>query len=104
MLNPRLLVAALKQNPTIRKGAIDTLKEYTIKYGQSFKGLSKPMAVGKLALDATLFPVPIARGAAVSAFDNAPITSSGAFSEGRPRDESRPVVTVDQQMEEALPQ
>ena len=104
MLNPRLLVAALKQNPTIRKGAIDAFKEYAIKYGQSFKGLSKPMAVGKLALDATLFPVPIARGAAVSAFDNAPITSSGAFSEGRPRDESRPVVTVDQQMEEALPQ
>lgn len=98
MLNPRLLVAALKQNPTIRKGAIDTLKEYAIKYGQSFKGLSKPRAVGKLALDATLFPAPIARRAAVSAFDNAPITSAGAFSEGRPRDETRPVVTVEEQM------
>ena len=98
MLNPRLLVAALKQNPTIRKGAIDTLKEFTIKYGQSFKGLSKPMAVGKLALDATLLEGRIARRAAVSAFDNAPITSAGAFSEGRPRDETRPVVTVEEQM------
>ena len=99
MLNPRLLVAAMKQNPTIRKGALDALKELLVKYGQSFKGLSNTRKGLKVAKDITVFPNQLISNAALNAADAAPITTAGTISEGRPKEEQqRPTVTVDDQM------
>jgi hypothetical protein len=97
MLEPRMLLAAIKGSPTIRRGAIDGFKEFLIQYGSEFKGLSKTQATGKILKDATVGAARATGRGIGNMASQAPIASSSAFSD-TDTDENKPTVTIDEQM------
>lgn len=97
MLEPRMLLAAIKGSPEIRRGAIEGFKEFLIKYGSEFKGLSKTQATGKLLTDATVGAARATGRGIGNMASQAPIASSSAFSD-TDTNEKRPTVTIDEQM------
>ncbi len=97
MLQPRTLLATLNKNPQIRKGAIESVKEFLINYGSQFKGLSKGQIAKKVAKDVTVGTAKKTGQAIIDAGSVAPLSSSSAFSEGFIAEPS-PTVTVDEQM------
>ena len=102
MLQPRVLKGAIQDNPNIRRGALDSVKEFMVKYGSEFKGLSKTQKAGKLAKDVTVgAATATGRGIANRAAE-APIATSSALSEATQQEE-RPTVSVDDQMMNLFP-
>ena len=97
MLQPRTLLGLMQKNPAIRRGVMDGLKEFFLKYGSEFKGLSKGQAVAKVTVGAAKGTV----SGIASRASQAPIASSSALS-GNTEDNRRPTVTVDDQMEAAF--
>jgi hypothetical protein len=102
MLQPRVLKGAIQDNPDIRRGALDSVKEFMIKYGSEFKGLSKTQKAGKLAKDVTVGAATATGRGIVNRASEAPIATSSALSEATQQDE-RPTVTVDDQMMDLFP-
>ena len=97
MLQPRTLLATLNKNPQIRKGAIESVKEFLINYGSQFKGLSKGQIAKKVAKDVTVGTAKRTGQAILNAGSVAPLSSSSALSDGFIAEPS-PTVTVDDQM------
>jgi hypothetical protein len=103
MLQPRVLKGAIQDNPNIRRGALDSIKEFMVKYGSEFKGLSKKQMAGKVAKDVTVGAATATGRGIVNRASEAPIATSSAFSEATQQDE-RPLVTVEDQMMDLMPQ
>ena len=101
MLQPRTLLGLMQKNPAIRRGVMDGLKEFFLKYGSEFKGLSKGQAVAKVAKGATVGAAKGIVSGIASRASQAPIATSSALS-GNTEDNRRPTVTVDDQMEAAF--
>ena len=102
MLQPRVLKGAIQDNPNIRRGALDSVKEFMIKYGSEFKGLSKTQKAGKLAKDVTVGAATATGRGIVNRASEAPIATSSALSEATQQEE-RPTVSVDDQMMNLFP-
>lgn len=103
MLQPRVLKGAIQDNPNIRRGALDSIKEFMVKYGSEFKGLSTSQKVGKVAKDVTVGAATATGRGIVDRASEAPIATSSALSEVTQQDE-RPLVTVEDQMMDLMPQ
>jgi hypothetical protein len=103
MLQPRVLKGAIQDNPNIRRGALDSIKEFMIKYGSEFKGLSKKQMAGKVAKDVTVGAATATGRGIVNRASEAPIATSSALSEATQQEE-RPTVSVDDQMMNLFPQ
>lgn len=95
MLQPRVLKGAIEANPTIRKGALDSIKEFFVNYGSEFKGLSKTQKVGKLAKDVTVGAATATGRGIVNRASEAPIATSSALSEVG-QQEDRPRITINE--------